>query len=43
MLARDIKDTEKENEDLQSFTLGIDALTVAVNPNNKQLMQKKVT
>lgn len=42
MLARDIKDTEKEKvKDLQSFTLGIDALTVAVNPNNKVIDAKK--
>lgn len=36
MLARGIKDSEREKvEDLKEFTLGIDALTIAVNPDNK--------
>ncbi len=38
MLARDIKDTEKEKiKDIQVFTLGMDALTVSVNPENKYI------
>lgn len=42
MLARDIKDAEKEKvKDLESFTLGIDALTVSVNPTNKVIEAKK--
>lgn len=42
MLARDIKDTEKEKiKDLQSFTLGLDALTISVNPKNKVIEAKK--
>ncbi|HLR33853.1 MAG TPA: phosphate ABC transporter substrate-binding protein [Tissierellales bacterium] len=36
MLAREIKDEEKEKigEDMKDFTLGIDALTISVNPEN---------
>ena len=42
MLARDIKDTEKEKiKELESFTLGLDALTVSVNPKNKVIEAKK--
>lgn len=42
MLAREIKDTEKEKiKDLQSFTLGLDALTISVNPKNKVIEAKK--
>lgn len=42
MLARDIKDKEKEKvKDLESFTLGLDALTVSVNPKNKIIQAKK--
>ncbi|RRD39610.1 phosphate ABC transporter substrate-binding protein [Leptotrichia sp. OH3620_COT-345] len=41
MLARDIKDTEKEKiKDLKIFTLGIDALTISVNPENKFIQLK---
>ncbi|MBF1336654.1 MAG: phosphate ABC transporter substrate-binding protein, partial [Leptotrichia sp.] len=35
MLARGIKDSEKEKvKDLKAFTLGLDALTISVNPEN---------
>ncbi len=36
MLAREIKEEEIENlgEDMQAFTLGIDALTISINPEN---------
>lgn len=35
MLARDIKDEEKEKiGDMNAFTLGIDALTISINPEN---------
>ncbi|NLJ98422.1 MAG: phosphate ABC transporter substrate-binding protein [Tissierellia bacterium] len=36
MLAREIKDEEKEKlgENMKDFTLGIDALTISVNPEN---------
>lgn len=35
MVARSVKDDEKEKiQDLQTFTIGIDALTIAVNPEN---------
>lgn len=35
MLAREIKDEEKEKlEDMKEFKLGIDALTISVNPEN---------
>lgn len=41
MLARDIKDTEKEKvKDLKSFTLGIDALCMCVHPENAYLKAK---
>lgn len=41
MLARGIKDTEKEKiKDLKEFTLGIDALTVSVNPENQFIKLK---
>lgn len=42
MLARDIKDSEKEKiKELESFTLGLDALTISVNPKNKVIEAKK--
>lgn len=42
MLARGIKDTEKEKiKDLKEFTLGIDALTVSVNPENQFIKLKE--
>lgn len=35
MLAREIKDEEKEKlGDMEAFTLGIDALTISINPEN---------
>lgn len=35
MLAREIKDEEKEKlGDMESFTLGLDALTISINPEN---------
>lgn len=35
MLAREVKDKEKEQiEDLQEFKIGIDALTISINPEN---------
>ncbi len=38
MLAREVKDEEKEKiKDMQEFKLGIDALTVSVNPENPLL------
>ncbi len=41
MLARDIKDTEKEKiKDVKIVTLGMDALTVSVNPENKYIQLK---
>lgn len=42
MLARDIKDKEKEKiKDLYNKTLGLDALTISVNPKNKVIAAKK--
>lgn len=42
MLARDIKDSEKQKvADLQAWTLGIDALTISVNPANEVIKVKK--
>ena len=41
MLARNIKDSEKEKvKDLKAFTLGLDALTISVNPENKFIQLK---
>lgn len=41
MLARDIKDSEKEKvKDLESFTLGIDALCLCVHPENNVIKAK---
>ncbi|WP_281703520.1 phosphate ABC transporter substrate-binding protein [Parvimonas micra] len=41
MLAREIKDSEKEKvKDLESFTLGLDALCICVNPDNNILKAK---
>lgn len=41
MLARDIKDGEKEKiKNLKAFTLGLDALTISVNPQNKFIQLK---
>ena len=41
MLARDIKDSEKEKvKDLESYTLGLDALCICVNPDNNILKAK---
>lgn len=41
MLARDIKDSEKEKvKDLEAFTLGIDALCISVNPENEVIKVK---
>lgn len=41
MLARDIKDSEKEKvKDLESFTLGIDALCLCVHPENNIIKAK---
>ena len=38
MLAREIKDDEKEKVgDMKDFVLGIDALTISINPNNPLL------
>lgn len=42
MLARGIKDSEKEKvKDLKEFTLGLDALTVSVNPENEYIKLKE--
>ena len=41
MLARDIKDSEKAKiKDIKAYTLGIDALCVAVNPENEVIKLK---
>lgn len=41
MVARSVKDTEKEQlANLQEYKVGIDALTIAVNPNNAILKIK---
>ena len=41
MLARDIKDSEKAKiKDMKAYTLGIDALCVAVNPENEVIKLK---
>jgi phosphate transport system substrate-binding protein len=41
MVARTVKDTEKENlPELKEFKVGIDALTLGVNPNNPVLTVK---
>lgn len=41
MLARGLKDTEKEKiKDLKEITLGMDALTISINPENKFLQLK---
>lgn len=41
MLARDIKDSEKAKiKDMKAYTLGIDALCVAVNPENEAIKLK---
>lgn len=41
MLARDVKDTEKEKiKNIKIVTLGMDALTVSVNPENKYIQLK---
>lgn len=41
MIARDVKDSDKESiEDMREYLVGIDALTLAVHPNN-QLLQIK--
>jgi phosphate transport system substrate-binding protein len=41
MLARTVKDSEKEKlPELKEFTIGIDALTIGVNPNNPILSIK---
>lgn len=41
MIARDVKDSDKESiEDMREYFVGIDALTLAVHPNN-QLLQIK--
>ncbi len=41
MLARDVKDTEKEKiKNIKIVTLGMDALTVSVNPENKYIKLK---
>ena len=41
MLAHDIKDGEKEKiKNLKAFTLGLDALTISVNPQNKFIQLK---
>lgn len=42
MLARDVKDKEKEKvKDFKEYKLGLDALTLAVNPMNKVIAEKK--
>lgn len=41
MLARDVKDSEKAKiKDMKAYTLGIDALCVAVNPENEVIKLK---
>ncbi|WP_044470677.1 phosphate ABC transporter substrate-binding protein [Mannheimia massilioguelmaensis] len=41
MLAREIKESEKQKvKDLEAYTLGIDALTIAVNPENQVVKAK---
>ena len=42
MLAREVKDKEKEKvKDYKEYNLGLDALTLAVNPQNKVIELKK--
>ena len=42
MLAREVKDKEKEKvKDYKEYNLGLDALTLAVNPQNKVIAAKK--